>query len=526
MQPSWGFLSLGMRDVRSSPPPVPEDVRRRAINRVHADAHKKRKDAKAAKRTKQLLAREELDKRHLEVVLGALASSPALPGRGGEANPGSAVVGSRAKANTLEAWGLGKRNVSSLVLVAMVEQAVVEATPSPLQRTKGAPGSIEDRPAPMDMEATPLPPPPPLRTRFAVAKQLPPYSRLFFFSQKRPADELPLAPLKVLKASPSSSTHWVVEAQAAIQHGAASARVDPKEPAAQGGVADAEATPTRTREGAPLPHGGEAHKSDGADVPLVAEAPRVSEAKATKDRARKTAETAVAAVVVSASSEATMVEVGAPKATKAIVMAVRPSVQEAKMKAAEALEAPLVQGSPLLRESAREAEVYPISSDDTSRAREVVDAKDAGVMEQPVLVLDEGNSALVRARPEHRGWDHPWVLWRSRDDPKGEPLFALEDAAEGRCWGTFEQYRQLAEWSLRMALSVVADELPGVAQLGGEASRATEASRVEAQCLKEEAEASRAEALRWKEKTEAYQVETRRWEQKAKGEFRGFPLLT
>ena len=44
--------------------------------------------------------------------------------------------------------------------------------------------------------------------------------------------------------------------------------------------------------------------------------------------------------------------------------------------------------------------------------------------------------------------------------------------------------------------------------------------------MKEEVEASRAEALRWKEKTEACQVETRRWEQKAKGEFRGFPLLT
>ncbi|XP_066392720.1 uncharacterized protein [Miscanthus floridulus] len=55
-----------------------------------------------------------------------------------------------------------------------------------------------------------------------------------------------------------------------------------------------------------------------------------------------------------------------------------------------------------------------------------------------------------------------------------------------------------------------------VEELGSEASRAAEASWVEAQRLKEEAEASRAEALRWKEKTEACQVETRRWEQKAK----------
>ena len=35
----------------------------------------------------------------------------------------------------------------------------------------------------------------------------------------------------------------------------------------------------------------------------------------------------------------------------------------------------------MLRESAQEAEVYPISSDDTSRAREVVDAEEAGAVE-------------------------------------------------------------------------------------------------------------------------------------------------
>ena len=52
-----------MRDVRSSPLPVPEDAGQRAINRAHADAQKKRKDAKAAKRTKHILAREALDKR-------------------------------------------------------------------------------------------------------------------------------------------------------------------------------------------------------------------------------------------------------------------------------------------------------------------------------------------------------------------------------------------------------------------------------------------------------------------------------
>ena len=113
----------------------------------------------------------------MEVVPGALASSPALPGGGGEADPGSAVVRSGAEADTLEARALGKRAVSPVGSAAVVEQVAVEATPPPPQRTEGAPGSIEDRPAPMDTEATPLPPPPPLRTRFAVAKRLPPRSR-------------------------------------------------------------------------------------------------------------------------------------------------------------------------------------------------------------------------------------------------------------------------------------------------------------------------------------------------------------
>jgi len=137
-------------------------------------------------------------------------------------------------------------------------------------------------------------------------------------------NELPLAPLKALKASPGSSTHWVVEAQATIQRGAVSARADPKEPATQGGAA--EVTPTRTREGALPPRGGETHESDGAGVPLVAEAPGVSEAEATEDRAPKAAETAVAAAGVSASSEATMAKDGAPEITTAVVMAVGPSV--------------------------------------------------------------------------------------------------------------------------------------------------------------------------------------------------------
>jgi len=49
------------------------------------------------------------------------------------------------------------------------------------------------------------------------------------------------------------------------------------------------------------------------------------------------------------------------------------------------------------------------------------------------------------------------------------------------------------------------------AELGSEASRAAEASRVEAQRLKE--------------KAEAFRVEARHWEDKAKGEFRRLPSL-
>ena len=70
-----------------------------------------------------------------------------------------------------------------------------------------------------------------------------------------------------------------------------------------------------------------------------------------------------------------------------------------------------VQGPPPLQESTREVEVHSISSDDTSRAKEVVDAEADGTVEQPAPTFGEGSSALVRVRPEPRGWDHPRVLW-------------------------------------------------------------------------------------------------------------------
>ena len=65
------------------------------------------------------------------------------------------------------------------------------------------------------------------------------------------------------------------------------------------------------------------------------------------------------------------------------------------MKAAEASVAPLVQGPPSLRESAREVEVLPISSNNVSQAREMPNGEVAGAVEQPVPTPGEGSSALA-----------------------------------------------------------------------------------------------------------------------------------
>ena len=83
-----------------------------------------------------------------EVAPGASVSSPAPPGRGGEADPGPAVAPSGAVADTPEARALGKRAVSPVGSAAVVERVAAEATP-----------------------------PPPLRVRFAVVKPGPPRSR-------------------------------------------------------------------------------------------------------------------------------------------------------------------------------------------------------------------------------------------------------------------------------------------------------------------------------------------------------------
>jgi len=109
--------------------------------------------------------------------------------------------------------------------------------------------------------------------------------------------------------------------------------------------------------------------------------------------------------------------------------------------------------------------VQATSPADTSWGKEAADVEADSTAEQPVLAPGEGNSALAWVRPEPHGWNHPRVSWLSRDDPEGEPLFALEDAVEGGRWSSFEQYRRLAVQSLRTALSVMDDDLPGVAQV-------------------------------------------------------------
>ncbi|XP_066392786.1 uncharacterized protein [Miscanthus floridulus] len=201
----------------------------------------------------------------------------------------------RAKANTPKARALGKCAVSPVGSTAEVEQAAARAMQPPLQRVKGASESSEGWPAPADMGAMPSPLPPPLqRTRDAVRKLLCPH-----LSRKRQAEAPALAPHKALKVSTSSPTQWVVEAQAAIERGAASARADPKEPVAQEEAT--EAATKQAREEAPMPHEAEARASDEAETPPVAEAtegeaeaPRTSEAKATEAGAPRTTEVEVA----------------------------------------------------------------------------------------------------------------------------------------------------------------------------------------------------------------------------------------
>ncbi|XP_066384933.1 uncharacterized protein [Miscanthus floridulus] len=193
-------------------------------------------------------------------------------------------------------------------------------------------------------------------------------------------------------------------------------RADPKEPVAQGEAT--EAATKQAGEEAPTPREAEALESGEDEAPSIAEAiegeveaPRTSEAKVAEARASRASKAKVADARAPRTTEAEVAEAGAPGTTEAKVAeaglgAAEPAAHDAETEARQASVLPPVQDPPPSQESAREVE----------------------------------------------------------DDPEGEPLFALEDVDEGRHWGSFEQFCQLAERLLRTTLSVVADNLPGVAQ--------------------------------------------------------------
>ena len=202
--------------MRDSPPPVPEDARRRAAIRAYAKAQKK-KDAKEARRNKKILEHEAREKRrrrqrqdglpvelspspslsedseddrfergqgpldHLpdvgETAPGASASSPSFPGAGGDGAPWSTIAHPTSEADMPELRALGKRAVSPSGSTVVTEQATAGATQLPPQGVEGASEPDEGRPTPVDAGAVPPPPPPPLQRRVTVPKRLQPCSR-------------------------------------------------------------------------------------------------------------------------------------------------------------------------------------------------------------------------------------------------------------------------------------------------------------------------------------------------------------
>ncbi|XP_066323289.1 uncharacterized protein [Miscanthus floridulus] len=237
-----------------------------------------------------------------EMAPGASASSPVLPGEGGEDASGPVIAHPGAEADTPEARALGKCAVCPMGSTAEVEQVAAGATQLPSQRTEGVLESSEGRLALADTEAVPSPPAPPFR--------------------KRKAEVPALAPLKSLKVSTGSTAHQVVEVQDAAQRGEALARADPKELVTQGEVTGA--STERAGEETPMPYEAKARESDGAMAPLVAEAaegeteaPRTSEAEATEAGALRTAETEVAGTGAPETTEAGVAGTGAPETAEA-----------------------------------------------------------------------------------------------------------------------------------------------------------------------------------------------------------------
>ncbi|XP_066381827.1 uncharacterized protein [Miscanthus floridulus] len=188
-------------------------------------------------------------------------------------------------------------------------------------------------------------------------------------------------------------------------------------------------------------------------------------------------------------AEAMIAEAEAPEVTMAVVMAARPSVQEAEMQASVASAVPLAPGPPLLRESARETEVYPISSDDTSWAREVADAEETDAVKQPAPLLGEGSSALVRIKELEEELTRA-ISNRDAFRSRAEEATASSKALAGQL-GEEESAHLLTKGTLNEALASV------------------EASQIEAMVLRGTVEELGSEVSR-------AAAETRRWEQKAK----------
>jgi len=125
-----------------------------------------------------------------------------------------------------------------------------------------------------------------------------------------------------------------VEAQAAAQRGAVLAGADLEEPVAQEEAPGA--AMEQTEEEGPTPHVVEAHESDGAGAPPVAEVGNKAEAPGT--------------------SEAEVVEASAAG----------PVARDTEMEVGQPLVPPLAQGLPPSLESAWEVEVQATPSDGTS----------------------------------------------------------------------------------------------------------------------------------------------------------------
>ncbi|XP_066323787.1 uncharacterized protein [Miscanthus floridulus] len=278
-----------------------------------------------------------------ETVPRALASGPASLGGGGEGASRLAIARPEAEADTPETRALGKRAVSPMGSTAEVERATTGATQPPPQRVEGASESGEGRPVPVDTGAVP---PPLSRTRDVVRKLLCPHS-----SQKHQAEAPALAPCKALKVSTCSIAQWVVEAQATIQCGAASARADPKESATQGEAT--EATTKQAGEEVPTP------REAGALEPGEAEAPSIAEATEGEGEAEapRTSEAEVADAGAPRTTEAKVAKAGAPgtteaEAAKAGLGAAEPAAQDAETEAGQASVPPPVQDPPPSQESA------------------------------------------------------------------------------------------------------------------------------------------------------------------------------